>query len=384
MPPETNENRPSHEDHAILPPAPEIPAEDHPSGLVADMIEAGAWPAPALLRRLLESGDRAVGPLLDLLRNPPDGDHDCPSVWYAMGLLGMLHPPEALAAFLELARTCWDDLCNEAAVAAAAYGKDAFQPLLDAVRDPAARGYRRVALIQGAFLAAGTDSNLLAQVGDAVRAIFRQVADEARADRQFDDELLSDAEKAGRADHATDLHDQPIEEIDDDDILQPSDPAEATSAAGLEPDDEAANELLPAEELGYLVGSLHNHLGAAARPLLKAAFDEGLVDLDLAEPELLDEEPHPPVLPDPNRWLGDYSTEYQLREKVEALKKSAPVKKPVWTAPPLEGTTPEPQPRLDPVAPIRNTGPRVGRNDPCWCGSGKKYKKCHLGRDGGD
>ncbi|HEX5732886.1 MAG TPA: preprotein translocase subunit SecA [Blastocatellia bacterium] len=26
--------------------------------------------------------------------------------------------------------------------------------------------------------------------------------------------------------------------------------------------------------------------------------------------------------------------------------------------------------------PIRNKGPRVGRNDPCTCGSGKKYKKC--------
>jgi preprotein translocase subunit SecA len=23
------------------------------------------------------------------------------------------------------------------------------------------------------------------------------------------------------------------------------------------------------------------------------------------------------------------------------------------------------------------TGVRIGRNDPCWCGSGKKYKKCH-------
>ena len=23
----------------------------------------------------------------------------------------------------------------------------------------------------------------------------------------------------------------------------------------------------------------------------------------------------------------------------------------------------------------------VGRNDPCWCGSGRKYKKCHLGRE---
>jgi uncharacterized protein YecA (UPF0149 family) len=21
---------------------------------------------------------------------------------------------------------------------------------------------------------------------------------------------------------------------------------------------------------------------------------------------------------------------------------------------------------------------KPGRNEPCWCGSGKKYKKCHL------
>ncbi len=26
--------------------------------------------------------------------------------------------------------------------------------------------------------------------------------------------------------------------------------------------------------------------------------------------------------------------------------------------------------------PVRRAGPRVGRNDPCPCGSGKKYKKC--------
>lgn len=24
---------------------------------------------------------------------------------------------------------------------------------------------------------------------------------------------------------------------------------------------------------------------------------------------------------------------------------------------------------------------KLGRNEQCWCGSGKKYKKCHLGRD---
>ena len=26
---------------------------------------------------------------------------------------------------------------------------------------------------------------------------------------------------------------------------------------------------------------------------------------------------------------------------------------------------------------VRRAGAKLGRNDPCWCGSGKKYKKCH-------
>ncbi|MCC6613124.1 MAG: preprotein translocase subunit SecA [Anaerolineae bacterium] len=31
--------------------------------------------------------------------------------------------------------------------------------------------------------------------------------------------------------------------------------------------------------------------------------------------------------------------------------------------------------------PVRNTAAKLGRNDPCWCGSGKKYKNCHLKQD---
>jgi preprotein translocase subunit SecA len=30
-----------------------------------------------------------------------------------------------------------------------------------------------------------------------------------------------------------------------------------------------------------------------------------------------------------------------------------------------------------PIKPVRRDEPKVGRNDPCWCGSGKKFKKCH-------
>ncbi len=32
---------------------------------------------------------------------------------------------------------------------------------------------------------------------------------------------------------------------------------------------------------------------------------------------------------------------------------------------------------------FRRMTPKIGRNDPCWCGSGKKYKKCHLDKDEG-
>jgi len=30
---------------------------------------------------------------------------------------------------------------------------------------------------------------------------------------------------------------------------------------------------------------------------------------------------------------------------------------------------------------VRRTSAKVGRNDPCPCGSGKKYKKCHMLED---
>jgi preprotein translocase subunit SecA len=30
---------------------------------------------------------------------------------------------------------------------------------------------------------------------------------------------------------------------------------------------------------------------------------------------------------------------------------------------------------------VKRERPKVGRNDPCWCGSGKKYKNCHLRSD---
>jgi len=39
-----------------------------------------------------------------------------------------------------------------------------------------------------------------------------------------------------------------------------------------------------------------------------------------------------------------------------------------------QGSQPQPVAK---VAPVRRDEPKIGRNDPCYCGSGKKYKKCH-------
>ncbi|HXS79286.1 MAG TPA: SEC-C metal-binding domain-containing protein, partial [Gammaproteobacteria bacterium] len=50
---------------------------------------------------------------------------------------------------------------------------------------------------------------------------------------------------------------------------------------------------------------------------------------------------------------------------------------------PPRPSAPQPDPRLrppptpEPVAPYVREAPKVGRNDPCPCGSGKKFKQCH-------
>jgi preprotein translocase subunit SecA len=48
----------------------------------------------------------------------------------------------------------------------------------------------------------------------------------------------------------------------------------------------------------------------------------------------------------------------------------------------FEGTA-QPQPGnggaepINPQTVVKDEKENIGRNDPCWCGSGKKYKKCH-------
>jgi preprotein translocase subunit SecA len=68
----------------------------------------------------------------------------------------------------------------------------------------------------------------------------------------------------------------------------------------------------------------------------------------------------------------------QIHNDVSALAAAAaqaqamPGKMPTGAPPPGMELPQAPKPAV----PIRNDGPKVGRNDPCPCGSGRKYKKC--------
>ncbi len=44
---------------------------------------------------------------------------------------------------------------------------------------------------------------------------------------------------------------------------------------------------------------------------------------------------------------------------------------------PAPALRPAPRPAPGPAGGSSHALPKVGRNDPCPCGSGKKYKKCH-------
>ncbi|MGH2935066.1 MAG: SEC-C metal-binding domain-containing protein [Gaiellaceae bacterium] len=61
---------------------------------------------------------------------------------------------------------------------------------------------------------------------------------------------------------------------------------------------------------------------------------------------------------------GNVTYEHEVAEGAEAIAAAG-------------GAAPGATLGLSPVAVQTGEHTKLGRNDPCWCGSGKKYKKCH-------
>jgi tetratricopeptide (TPR) repeat protein len=126
-----------------------------------------------------------------------------------------------------------------------------------------------------------------------------------------------------------------------------------------------------AAALGMFAEVLEPKVPRAARVAcrwLQAVALERIGDIDAAERELLAAESMDPDWPLPLLDLARFASDRGDAERALALLRRAGAEPDYPLVELLEQYQAEP--RRD-----------LGRNEPCWCGSGRKYKKCHLGRE---
>lgn len=119
------------------------------------------------------------------------------------------------------------------------------------------------------------------------------------------------------------------------------------------------------ETVASVISDLADLADPDARPLIDAAFEAQIVEdsiIDRGDVARIyrRREPAQRGLGD---WLAHYRSIYAAHQA--DLKREA-------------RRAAQPQPR---VVTLSRSAPKPGRNDPCWCGSGKKYKHCHLAQD---
>ena len=148
-------------------------------------------------------------------------------------------------------------------------------------------------------------------------------------------------------------------------------------------------ETYVAEDIASLVEALATHADPAGRCTIKAAFREGLVDESMTSKENSPKAYAEATNGSPTRkaivnWLDNYRMDYEEiggdRTFAAATQKCRGPNIDIK----IDTTRESRRPDIPATVPIRNAQAKLGRNDPCWCGSGKKFKKCHLGKDGGD
>ena len=294
--------------------------------LVERMAAAGQWVDPDLLQAIVDKGEEAVAPLLEIVRQHPHGwpaeaPHD-----HALGLLTHLPRSEAVwPVVLEVFRHYDDETLEILPDLLVPYGLVVVEPLLDVVRDRTLQWY-----------CCSVASGIALHLTIADEEAFARVKAVLREELAY---LVSKGKK-----HNSDEFSRGSSLVLD--LAEAADPE--------------------------------------ARSLLKAALEAGYS-------EMIDEEevekyyrrgPKAKVHIWPS-WLEFYRGRYLEHKEYEARCKEP--KPPRFSLPPapLPPATLRPAPVFPPLTPVASPPRKIGRNDPCWCGSGKKYKNCHLHTDQG-
>jgi hypothetical protein len=383
------------------------------AALVEEMIEAGEWPEPRLLEQIVSAGDAAVEPLIALLSTDPRGWPEEAPLANAVGLLSVLRAPTAIPALVAVAKRYHEDTTEEVADALVRFGSPGLDALVELCGDPSITGYQRAIFSHAATSAAGDDPLRRSRLAEVFRTMLEDRIAKAREELRQNGFLKKnppDEDFSDEDDEFDELDDEEEDPIDEDDELDEEDlddvaGLEGDEFAGVEPDfdtpfdadelDDDFNDLdedeheLPvepyvAEEVGFIVADLANLADPLAMHLIEIAFQEGLVDETIVDRKTVDKSYAATAEPldEDDDWLSMYKEGYESH--IEQLRRLPlpRIARPESHYENQHGYKDIEGPPDPPVTvPIRNAGPKLGRNDPCWCGSGRKYKKCHLGKD---
>jgi len=346
--------------------------------LVEQVKTTKGWPDPKLLAEILARGSEAVAPLRALLQRDYKKWPDVDCYYFAAEILGSLGESAAIPEVLSLFRRIDDGVLDPLSKILGEFGPSIIEPALEVIRDdslpPCSRGFASDA----AIFAAGDDAVARAKIAEPLREML---ADCLRRGEEAKAKLPSDIEDEEEDDDG-DLDE--LEEKDDDD--EEMDDLEEDEAAA---EDERELEKIDNKTFDFyqmatiVVDSLANLADPLARELIDSAYEADIIDTWMIRREDVEEVyakggniPRQKRDPFLTRYERDYADEQKRKRRLaddEARRLASP----------QAGPSTEPRPRVPNVEPIRKTTPRPGRNDPCWCGSGKKYKQCHLRADEG-
>ena len=351
-------------------------------GLVSQMVAAGEWPEPTLVEQILAAGDAAVEPLREVLKTRPLGWPAEAPIVHAAGILGMLRPPWALPDLIAAARFYKNETGQVAGDAIATYGPEGFDTLLELIGDPSITGYHQSYFIDSAKIAAGDDPVKRARLAEILRQVFTRVVGELKETLALERQLLNSENEEEDDAELAEILGKTVEDPATEETTQPGDDEELEAIRQMDADNETGTY----EALSLLASDLCDLADPLARDMLQSAFDEDLIDESIIDRktawQIYDEggETFGPNTP----WFQEYSESYlEEQSDRERLARTPQVQFPSRTSYPSfsPGRKEAPPAPIQPIEPFRYTAPKIGRNDPCWCGSGKKYKRCHLGKD---
>ncbi len=370
--------------------------------LIEELAAAGEWPPPDLAQRILDAGDAATEPLIAILQGDTPGITDHVTVWFAIGLLSMSRPAAAIPALVEVVKNYDEDNAEDAANALSEFGARGFDALVELCQDPSATGYVPYFCTTAAIAAAGDDPVRRSRIAEFLREQLEAKIAVARIRLKLDGKLVKhspgdldgDPEEEGAIDDLDeDFDDEPLVDgtdlEDDDGILDEFDESDDDLIDAMDDEeDEPRVEPEIAEAIAFIVSDLATLADALALGLIYTAYQEGLVDEEVTSKEYVDKlyqgtvdttshEPEPDWLEYYKQiYTGHIEKQNQIGRGQPRITKDGDSEEDSWDD---ETAVDDEKSDWAPVtAPIVNTGPKLGRNDPCWCGSGKKYKKCHL------